>query len=223
MERVDDLQHNGLVLHQDTEYACFNADALQLAGFLRLTKRDNAVELGSGTGVICVLGTDVTGASFTGVEIQPRLVALSKKSAEANRQTIRFLCADVRSAPELLGRGAFTAAIMNPPYFSKGDRNENASYACSRHEADSALTAFLAAAFQLLNNGGKLFMIYPACALSDLFAALREHRMEPKRIRFVYSKPGGEAIRVLVEAKKLGKSGLIVEPQTWMQPNDMSE
>jgi len=223
MERMDDLQHNGLVLFQDTAYACFNADALLLLGFLRLAKRDNAIELGSGTGVICVLGADNTGASFTGVEIQPRLVALSQKSAEANRQEIRFLCADVQDAPKLLGRGVFTAAIMNPPYFANGDKNGNASYAISRHEADSALTIFLSAAFQLLNNGGKLFMIYPADALNDLFAALREHRLEPKRIRFVYSKPESKAIRVLVEAKKLGKAGLIVEPPARTQANDTDE
>lgn len=223
MERIDDLQHNGLKLFQDTEHACFNADALQLLGFLRLTKRDNVVELGSGTGVICVLGADVTGAAFTGVEIQPRLVALSQKSAELNRQKIRFLCADVQQAPALLGRGAFSAAVMNPPYFANGDRNDNVSYALSRHESDSALTLFLAAAFQLLNNGGKLFMIYPACALGGLFAALHEHRLEPKRLRFVYSKIGGEAMRVLVEAKKLGKVGLIVEPPAWMQPNGTNE
>lgn len=220
---MDDLQHNGLKLFQDTEYACFNADALQLFGFLRLTKRDNVVELGSGTGVICVLGTDVTGASFTGVEIQPRLVELSQKSAEINGQDIRFVCADVRNAPGLLGRGIFSAVVMNPPYFSNGDRNENASYALTRHEADTALDTFLAAAFQLLNNGGKLFLIYPARALSGLFSALREHRMEPKRIRFIYTKPGGDAVRVLVEAKKLGKVGLIVEPPVRMQPEDANQ
>ena len=216
---MDDLQHNGLVLFQDTDYARFNADALLLLDFLRLSKRDHAVELGSGTGVICVLGADNTGAMFTGVEIQPRLVALSQKSAEINRQAIRFLCADVMDAPDLLGRGSFSAAIMNPPYFANGEKNDNASFALSRHEADVSLAAFLSAAFQLLDNGGKLFLIYPACELSNLFAALREHRLEPKRLRFVYSKPAGEAIRVLVEAKKLGKAGLRIEQPVKMQPN----
>jgi tRNA1(Val) A37 N6-methylase TrmN6 len=120
----------------------------------------------------------------------------------------------------LLGHGAFSAAVMNPPYFSGGKRNDNASYARSRHEAPGALAAFLGAAFRLLNNGGKLFMIYPACAACDLLAALREHRLEPKRLKFVYSKSNRAAIRVLVEAKKLGGAGVIVEPPAWMQQPD---
>ena len=67
MERLDDLQHNGLMLYQDTDYERFNADALWLCAFLRASKADRVVELGSGSGVICVLGADNTSARFTGV------------------------------------------------------------------------------------------------------------------------------------------------------------
>lgn len=211
MERLDDLQHNGLMLYQDTDCARFSADALLLLRFLCLKRGERAVELGSGTGIICVLGTDVFGACFTGVERQARLVELAKQSAAYNGQDIRFVLADVASAPDLLGRGAFTAAVMNPPYYTRGERSENVSAALARHAAQGTLGMFLDAAFQLLDNGGRLFMIYPAGELTDLLCALRVRRLEPKRMRFVCAKPGGEALRVLVEAKKLGRAGLVVE------------
>ena len=212
MERLDDLQHKGLMLYQDTDYARFTADALWLCSFLRLSARDNVVELGSGTGVICVLGADNTGARFTGVEAQEQLCALSQKSADYNHQDIRFVCADVSVAPALLGRESFTAAVMNPPYFTSGERSESPSQRLTRHDAGDTLSTFLSAAFALTKNGGKLFVIYPADALSELFSALSAARFEPKRMRFVYSPAGGNALRVLVEAKKGGKPGLIVEP-----------
>ncbi|HWP22368.1 MAG TPA: methyltransferase [Candidatus Cryosericum sp.] len=214
---MDDLQHNGLVLFQDTDYARFNADALLLLGFLRLTKRDTAVELGSGTGVICVLGADVFGCSFTGVEPQQHLVELSQKSARHNRQAIQFVCQTAAGAPDALGRGRFTAAVMNPPYYSEGDRSGNPSVALSRHAASGVLEEFLTAAFALLDNGGKLFLICPASALCDLFVSLRAHRLEPKRLQFASARAGESAARVLVEAKKLGKPGLTVEPSTLFQ------
>jgi len=217
MERMDDLQHNGLVLFQDTDYARFNADALLLLGFLRLNKRDSVVELGSGTGVVCMLGADVFGCSFTGVEPQQRLVELSQKSAAYNHQSIRFVCQTAAGAPDALGRGQFTAAVMNPPYYAEGDRSGNPSIALSRHAASGVLEEFLTAAFALLDNGGKLFLIYPASALCDLFVSLRAHRLEPKRLRFVSTEAGENASRVLVEAKKLGKPGLTVEPPTIFQ------
>lgn len=211
MERLDDLRHNGLMLYQDTDFARFSADALLLLRFLRLKRGEKAVELGSGTGVICVLGTDVYGARFTGVERQARLVELSQKSAAHNGQDIRFVLADVADAPDLLGRGAFAAAVMNPPYYTQGERSGNASAALARHAARGLLEAFLDAAFQLLDNGGRLFLIYPAAELTDLLCALRARRLEPKRLRFVCARSGGEALRVLVEAKKLGRAGLVVE------------
>ncbi len=212
MERLDDLQHNGLMLYQDTDYERFNADALWLCAFLRLGPKDTVVELGSGSGVVCVLGADNTGARFTGVERQARLVELAQKSAAYNRQPIRFLCADAAQAPDLLGRGSFTAAVMNPPYFRDGERSGNPARSIARHDAGDTLAVFLSAAFALLKNGGKLFLIYPADALSALFFALDRARLTPKRLRFVHTGADTRALRVLLEAKKDGNPGLIVEP-----------
>ncbi len=217
MVRMDDLQYNDLVLYQDTDYARFNADALKLCAFLRLGPADRVVELGSGTGVICVLGERKTGASFTGVERQAHLVELAQKSARQNNQAIRFLAADVARVPTLLGRGEFTAVVMNPPYFETGEPSPNASVAAARHGAAQARECFLDAAFQLLNNGGKLFLIDSADTLADLMTALRAHRLEPKRMQFLYTKPNAPAKRVLIEAKKLGRPGLVVEPPDWLQ------
>lgn len=212
MERLDDLEHHGLMLYQDTDYACFSADALLLCGFLRASAKDRVVELGSGTGVVCVLGADNTGARFCGVERQERLVELANRSAALNRQDIRFLCADVADAPALLGCGTFSAAAANPPYFTSGDRSENPSRSAARHDAGETLALFVRSAFLLLKNGGRLFMIYPADALASLFAALRASHLEPKRMRIVYAKSGANALRVLVEAKKYGRPGLVIEP-----------
>ena len=212
MERLDDLQHNGLMLYQDTDYERFNADALWLCAFLRANRADRVVELGSGSGVICVLGADNTGASFTGVERQERLVELAQKSAAYNKQDIRFVCADVADAPALLGHGAVTIAVMNPPYFRSGERSEHEQRSLARHDAGDTLAVFLTSAFSLLKNGGKLFLIYPADALAELMHALEHARFAPKRMKLVYTKAGEPALRVLMEAKKDGKPGLVIEP-----------
>lgn len=212
MERLDDLQHNGLMLYQDTDFERFNADALWLCAFLRASKSDRVVELGSGSGVICVLGADNTGASFTGVERQARLVELAQKSAAHNKQDIRFVCADVADAPVIMGHGTFTIAVMNPPYFRSGERSEHEERSLARHDAGDTLAVFLTSAFSLLKNGGKLFLIYPADALAELMHALEHARFAPKRMKLVYTKASEPALRVLIEAKKDGKPGLVIEP-----------
>lgn len=209
---MDDLQYQGLMLFQDDTLACFDADALLLLDFLRVDARDRVLELGCGTGVICVLGQARTGARFTGVDRQERLIALAKKSAAYNQQAIGFHHMEASDAPNLLGRGAFSAVAANPPYFETGDRSQNPSRALARHGAPDTLTTFLDAAFQLLDNGGRLFLIYPASALIDLVGALRSRRLEPKRMRFVRTKSDENAKRVLIEARKHGGAGLVVEP-----------
>ncbi len=135
-----------------------------------------------------------------------------------NRQKIRFVCADCGAGAGAAGPGRVYGRGHEPSvFYERRQKQQPLDRALSRHEAEKALDSFLAAAFQLLDNGGRLFLIYPAAALCDLFSALRKNRLEPKRLRFVYTKPGNDAARVLVEAKKLGRAGLMVEPAVWMQ------
>lgn len=211
MLRIDDLQFQNLKILQDSDAACFSEDAVLLSNFLRLSPRDSAVDLGAGNGIISILGQAKTGARFTGVECDGAQCALAQRSAELNGQEITFHCLDVADAPGVLGYGAFTAAVMNPPYFSAGEPAGNPARALARHGEKPLLGRFLHAAFLLLNNGGKLFLCYPAAQATDLFSALRANRLEPKRLRPALPDGCGAPQRLLVEAKKLGKPGLMWE------------
>lgn len=208
MIRTDDLQRDGLVLLQDTEEACFSEDAVLLSDYLRLRPDDRVVDLGSGNGVISILGMAKTGASFVGVEKQESQCTLARQSAALNGQQIPFYCMDVLDAPVKLGRGAFTAAVMNPPYFPAQPGGLNPSRQLSRQGEIGALEDFLYAAYQLLKNGGKLFLCYPAEQTVTLFTALRAARLEPKRMRPALPDRKGQPQRILLEAKKGGKPGL---------------
>ena len=60
----------------------------------------------------------------------------------------------------------------------------------------------------MLNNGGRLCLSYRAEALADLFALLRQNRLEPKRMELAHH--DGRAKLVILEAKKLAKPGMDV-------------
>ena len=53
-ERVDDLQ-NGYYVIQDPEKFCFGMDAVLLSGFTKVKKGENALDMGTGTGIIPIL------------------------------------------------------------------------------------------------------------------------------------------------------------------------
>ena len=210
MKRYDDLQFNGLILVQDTDYPCFTEDSVLLVNFLQLKKNDRVVDLGSGTGILSVLGQAKTGASFTGIEKHEALCGLARESASINGQDIPFYAMDIADAPVFFGEGAFSAAVCNPPYFSSGDRSERIFRADARH-AGEVPEVFLKAANRLVRNGGDLYLCYPAERLCDIVVLLRNVHFEPKLIRFV---PGREAVPrlVLIRARKNAGPGLRYVP-----------
>ncbi len=205
MIRRDDLQCDGLVLFQDTEQSCFSEDAVLLANYIKISPSSRAMDLGTGNGVIAILAAHKTGAQFVGIDIQQSQIELAIRSSKENRQEIEFRTMRVQDAPKVFGFGAFDCVVMNPPYFASGDRSPNDSKRISRHaDPEQNLDSFLFSASKLLRYGGKVFVIYPLFWLTDLLCKMRERGVEPKRMKIV-----GD--RVLVEGKKGGKSGIIVE------------
>jgi len=209
MERIEDLQFLGLRIIQDSELACFSEDAVLLANFIKAAPSDRVMDLGAGNGVISILAQGKTGAHFTGVEKQKPLVDLAKRSAALNKQEIRFYEMDVQDAPDFFGHGSFSVVAANPPYYHEGARAKNASRSLARHGDTEVLDRFLLAAFLLLKNRGRLYICWPAEALADVICALRNKRLEPKRMTIV--RQHFTLGLVLIEAVKLGGSGLTLE------------
>jgi tRNA1(Val) A37 N6-methylase TrmN6 len=52
--------------------------------------------------------------------------------------------------------------------------------------------------------------------LLDILSLMRKHRLEPKRLRFVYPKPGREANTILIEGIKDGKPDLKILPPLYV-------
>ena len=72
-ERLDDLQ-NGYHIIQNTRDFCYGIDAVLLSDFARVKKGEQALDLGTGTGIIPILLKAKTqGEHFTGLEIRSRV------------------------------------------------------------------------------------------------------------------------------------------------------
>ncbi len=72
--------------------------------------------------------------------------------------------------------------------------------AIARHEIKGTLDDLISVAAYLLPNKGRFYVIYPASRAVDLMAALRQHRLEPKRMRWIHPRADQEARWLLVEA-----------------------
>lgn len=200
----------------------FTSDAILLADFARPKKKDRVCDLGTGCGIIPLLWhRDFSPKENVGVEISPEASALFTKSIELNglNGVVQCINADLRELKGLLPVEYFDVVSINPPYKKRkaGIANEDEEYKNARHEFTCTIEDAAAASHKLLKFGGKFAVCHRPERLCDLFYAMRENGIEPKRLREVVQRKGREPSLVLVEGKKGGNAGLRIDPVFYIE------
>lgn len=206
-ERLDDLVRDGLRIIQKPGGFCFSIDAVLLAHFATVKRDDLVVDLGTGSGVVpLLLSTRKKARRIYGLEIQWEVVNRAVRSVAGNGLTdlIEILHGDIKAAEKLMGPGKFDLVTSNPPYMPKGrgEINPVDELALARHEISCTLADVIGAGSGLLNSHGRMAVVHRPERLADLFHLMKEHGLEPKRLRTVYPKPGRKPTLILVEAIK---------------------
>lgn len=114
-ERLDDLQLNGLELIQDPKKFCFGVDAVFLSDFVKIKAGERALDLGTGNGIIPILLSEKTqGRHFTGLEIQPEMAEMARRSVDYNglEDKVDIVTGDIKEAAEIF-KPAFFDVITN--------------------------------------------------------------------------------------------------------------
>ncbi|MBE5996068.1 MAG: tRNA1(Val) (adenine(37)-N6)-methyltransferase [Lachnospiraceae bacterium] len=220
-ERIDELMP-GRVVIQNPAFFCFGIDAVLLAHFPLLRKKDQVLDLGCGNGVIPLIMSaeaDRPGfesVHFTGLELQSPLADLAVRSVQMSGQQerITILNGDLRNSRELFRPASFTLITCNPPYTPAGHglRNPSAPVSIARHEICATLDDVVGSASWLLKNSGRFALVHRPERLAEIFAALGKYHLSPKRLRMVHPYEGKNANLVLIESVKCGRPGLKTEP-----------
>ena len=117
-------------------------------------------------------------------------------------------CADLRQlAPGMTGH--FSCCVSNPPYFAAGPASQTVPAAM--REDHCSLAELCAAAGWALKYGGDFFLVHRPERLAELITAGAERKLEAKRLRLVRHKEGGNISLILLQFRKGGKPGLILE------------
>ena len=223
-ERIDTVNEN-VRLIQSKNGLTFGTDAFLLAAFIRAVPHHTAADLGSGTGIIplLLLARDKV-QTVKAIELQSRFADLIARNAELNGVGTRLLplCADVRTLSANDIGGEVSLVFSNPPYMTcgSGARNEQDEKYMARHEVCGGIADFCDCAYRLLKHGGRFVCVWRPDRLTDLFAALRDARLEPKRMVFVHADEHAEPSMVLIESVKGGAVGLRTLPPLFLyQPH----
>lgn len=213
-ERLDHLLTRELKIIQSPEVFSFSLDAVLLARFAGIPPKGRILDLCTGNGVIPLLLSTRTEANIVGVEIQPRLADMAERSVRLNglQHRIAIREADLRAwSPDT---EPFDAVTVNPPYLPKdsGERKSNPHHALARHEVGCTLEDVVAACSRSVRTGGRVAIVHRPARLVDLIHLMRQHRIEPKRLRFVHPRLDAEANMILIEGMKNGKPEMRLLP-----------
>ena len=193
-------------------------DAVLLAHFTALRAQDRVADLGTGSGVLPLLMSQWEAtARFYAFELQAEFADMARRSVALNHLESRITVyqADLRTAPETLGRGQMDAVVCNPPYGERGSGtiSPGASRRLAMQETECTLDDVLDASAALLKNSGKLWICLPARRTLALWDAMRARRLEPKRARLICAKANKPPYLLLTEGVKNAKASLV-----WMPP-----
>lgn len=223
-EVLDDLQ-NGLFIIQKRDGFKFGIDAVLLADFAKDARSVNTLDLCTGTGIVPVLLSAKTNTqNISGIEIQPDIAEMAKRSVEYNGlvERVHITEGDLKDAADIYGRGRFDKITCNPPYMKCGAglQNDADTKSVSRHEIMCTLDDVLRVSAELLISKGRFFMVHRASRLADILCAMRKHRIEPKRLRLVHPAPEKVPNLVLVEGMKDGGEELKFLPPLYVYDAD---
>lgn len=199
----------------------FGTDAFLLADFAAPRHKDLVCDFCSGNGIVALLmKRNGSPAHITAVEIQPKAAEQLKLSAEKSQLSDFEIFSkdlkDFRSQKEL------DLITCNPPYKidNTGAKNNSDAVSIARHEVMCSFDDVCKSAARNLKFGGRLCICNRPERLCDIMVSMRNHNLEPKRVRFVSKTPDDLPWLVLVEGKKGAKPFVQVMNNLFIQSSD---
>ena len=206
-ERIDDLQCRGFKIIQDPDGYCFTSDSVLLANLASIKHSDTVVDLCTGSGVVALLVTaKYEPKKVVGVELQPRLADMAKRSVRLNQaeNVVEIVNAPLQGITKKIG-GGNDVVIVNPPYETCVPKEKPTEEEICKTEQAVTCEEIIRESASLLRFGGLFYMINKTRRLTDVLFYMRTYGIEPKKIYFVQPKKGKELDAFVVEGKRGGK------------------
>ncbi len=214
-ERIDTV-NDSIRLIQRKDGLTFGTDALLLAAYVKGGAGCSALEFGAGTGIVSLLCASRKKASkILAVEVQSEFADIACRNVQLNglSDTVSVTLADVRDLGTYGGDGV-DLLFMNPPYMTVDGGYPNAADVknIARHEVVGDISDFCTAASKKLRFGGRFYCVYRPDRAVDLLCAMRDAKIEPKRLTFVLADVTSAPSMLLVEGKLGAAPSLICTP-----------
>lgn len=211
-ETFEDLPSVNCKIIQKKSGFRFTVDSILLVNFLKLKKNINLLDIGTGTGIMpLLLSRKEELSNIVAVEIEKEIAEMFYKTLKINNlgEKIKLYNTDIKE----FKHEVFDYVISNPPYMklNEGSVSPHDYRAGARHEVNLNLKDLLSHGKRLLKNGGSLNLIYRTNRFMEVLDEAKNLNLNPKRIRFIYSKPNQNSDLFMIEMIKGFKCSCVIE------------
>jgi len=207
-ETLGTFYHGRVSVLQKKKGYRFSVDAPLLADFIRTRAEDDALDIGTGSGVISLLLSVKPFRRIVALEIQEGLADLARRNVELNGlgDRIEVVHADLRTYEP--GR-RFDLIFSNPPYIRKatGFLSRSEEKSAAKHELHGEIRDIMKKTAEWLEPDGRACFVYPEKRRADFMAAAGENGLGVRRARPVHPRAGEPANLFLAELGFTGGQG----------------
>ncbi|MCK4836021.1 MAG: methyltransferase [Candidatus Aminicenantes bacterium] len=193
----------------------FSIDAPLLAHFLPTCPKSEALEIGTGCGIIAMLALYKKKFSHIyGLEIQDQLSTLSEINARNNHFSRSFTAIRGDFNHVYNDFKGLSWIFSNPPFLrlNQGRVSLNQEIRISKSEEKLNLKIMLEKTFFILGQRGTLCLIYPYSRFKELTELSADIGFKIKKIQIVFSFNHGKPERFLIQLSKNKASMKEVRP-----------
>lgn len=204
----DYLPNTNIKLKQLDDMFKMNTDTHLLGNYIDIRPNDVILDIGTNNGALLLYASRHKYKKLIGVDINIKALQCAKENFKLNNIDVEIYNIKVQD----LKIDNVDVIICNPPYFTNEKFiNKKDEILNARHDIELSLNDLFKSYRSLLKDSGRIYMIYRASKILDIFKYSELHKIKIRKMKFVYDARKDNAISVLLELGKGINTNVIIE------------
>lgn len=204
----DYLPNTNIKLKQLDDMFKMNTDTHLLGNYIDIRPNDVILDIGTNNGALLLYASRYKHKKLIGVDINEKALKCAKDNFKLNNIDVEIYNIKVQD----LKIDNVDVIICNPPYFTNEKFiNKKDEILNARHDIELSLNDLFKSYRSLLKDSGRIYMIYRASKILDIFKYSELHKIKIRKMKFVYDARKDNAISVLLELGKGINTNVIIE------------
>lgn len=204
-------------------------DGVLLGAWTDISDAKTALDIGTGTGLISLMIAQRNkNITIDAIDIETNAIAQAKDNIKNSPFATQIKCTQcsVQEFTEKHER-KYDIIVSNPPFFAESLKSPDNQRSLARHDDTLNINDLLKASAKLLNNNGKLSLIYPYEHKKSILDIAKQNNLFINKVINVYPTPSPQPRRILLEISKNQSStqenNLIIEKSRHIYSDEFTE